>query len=388
MITTEAWVLSQGVRQQQGEALAPGQLERRQISISEPENDEVLVEPLWGCWEANMTHALDRAPADVCRLRMEEFVVLGNAGVVRVLKPGPGAAEFKEGDRCILVPIGKTDQYGNLVTVLGYDAPKMHGLLAKRIKLLSRQILKIPEGSPHTLEQWAAFSLRYSTAWVNFHLSFGTYRLIASERQVPEPWVIGWGGGVAFAQLQLAQRFGCRVALIASGTERLASVAKANIPTIDRSTWGKLDFDEARYNRERAYKSEYLRAEGKFVRTIRDVTDGQGAAIFIDNIGRPVFRATLKALRPQAVVTTCGWKFGQDISFRRAVACMLRQQLVHSHGASYEQGVAGVLYAEAHGWVPDRPGYVYDWNRVPDLANDYAAGRISSYFPMYRVNPL
>ncbi len=388
MISTDAWVLSQGQRQQEGESLAPGQLERRQVSFAEPDAGEVLVEPLWGCWEANMTHALERIPADVCRLRMEEQVVLGNAGVVRVLKPGPGVTAFKEGDVCLLVPIGKADRHGNLVTVLGYDARGTYGLLAKRIKLLERQLLKIPEGSKYSPQQWAAFSLRYSTAWVNFHLSFGTYRLIASERQVPAPWVIGWGGGVAFAQLQLARHFGCRTALIASGEDRLSLVAKAGITTVDRGTWGRLDFDEARYNRDRAYKAEYLKAEGKFIRTIRELADGEGAAIFIDNIGRPVFRATLKALCPQSVVTTCGWKFGQDISFRRAAACMLRQQLVHTHGASYEQGVAGCEFAEKHGWLPDAPDHVYEWEHVPDLARDYADGKIVSYFPMYQVNAL
>jgi len=387
MNTTDAWVLSQGQRRpDDSDGLAPAQLELRKIPCPEPQDHEVLVEPIFGCWEANMTHALQRVPVDVCRLRMEDFVVLGNAGMVRVLKPGRAVSSFAEGDLCLLVPIGKQDEHGNLVTVVGYDAHGTHGLLAKRINLLPRQLLKL-EDDGISLHKWAAFSLRYSTAWVNWQVSFGTYRLIASAEQVPEPWVVGWGGGVSFAQLQLARHFGCKVALIASGEERHAAAARAGMVPIDRADFDGLDFDESRYNSDRAYKSRYLKAEARFIRAVREVT-GDGAAIFIDNIGRPVFRATLKALTSQAVITTCGWKFGQDISYRRAAACMRRHQLVHTHGASYAQGEAAVNFAREHAWLPEEPERIFGWDEVPALAEAYAAGRVSSYFPLYKINPL
>lgn len=46
-------------------------------------------------------------------------------------------------------------------------------------------------------------------------------------------------------------------------------------------------------------------------------------------------------------------------------------------------------FMEAEGWVaPKGSDVVYDFDRVPELADDYANGRIGSYFPMYRVNPL
>ena len=62
----------------------------------------VLVEPIIGCWEANMAHALARKPIDICRERGEEKVVLGNSGVVRVVKVGAAVTTARVGDVCMV----------------------------------------------------------------------------------------------------------------------------------------------------------------------------------------------------------------------------------------------------------------------------------------------
>jgi hypothetical protein len=51
---------------------------------------------------------------------------------------------------------------------------------------------------------------------------------------------------------------------------------------------------------------------------MRELSDGLGAAIFIDNIGAPLYRTTLKALARQNVLATVGWKHGRRTSTLRA----------------------------------------------------------------------
>ncbi len=383
-IITEAWVLRQGPRQKNG----AGQLEREKISFPDIADHEVLVEPIFGCWEGNMSHALDRDPVDICRLRREPVVVMGNAGVVRVLRPGAGVASVKEGDLCMIAPIGSEDRFGNMLTVVGYDCPGSMGVLARRIKLRESQLLRLPGDTRHSYEQWAAFPVRYGTAWANWKVAFGTYRLQVSEDKMPSPHVWGWGGGVSLAELALARLDGCRVAMIASSDRRLDLLRRMGIRAIDRRAFSDLDFDEARYHSDHQYKKRYLRAQGSFLRVVESETQGEGVSIFIENIGRPVFPATLKALGMPGVITTAGWKHGMDLPLRRASECMERHIHVHTHGSTYNQGVASMAFAEQTGWLPPIDSPSYAWDEIPRLASDYTAGRIDTYFPIFQVNPL
>ena len=59
-----------------------------------------------------MSHALSRSPVDICRQRREEKVVIGNAGVVRVLKAGDGVKSVREGDLCLVFCNGVWDEAG------------------------------------------------------------------------------------------------------------------------------------------------------------------------------------------------------------------------------------------------------------------------------------
>jgi hypothetical protein len=55
-------------------------------------------------------------------------------------------------------------------------------------------------------------------------------------------------------------------------------------------------FDEARALKDPAYRRDYTRAEGQFLRVVDERTDGRRVQIFIDNIGTLVFRATALSL--------------------------------------------------------------------------------------------
>lgn len=383
MIATESWVLYQSSQQDTG----PAELKRETYHFPEIEEDEVLAAPIYGCWEANMTHALKRHPVDICRLRREKRVVLGNAGVVRILETGKAVTSVREGDLCAIVPIGQMDPYEYMVKVYGYDAPGTIGLLAKKIKLQERQVIRLPDNSRHTLRQWAAFSVRYATAWDNWKVAFGCLRLQMPPEECPVPFVWGWGGGMTLAELCLAKSAGCRVAMLSSNEKRLELIGQMGITPIDRREFMELHHDERRYESDHRYKATYLQMEKRFLDVVKEKTEGAGVSIFIDNIGTPVLRASLKALSRQGVLTTAGWDKGASITFARISECINRHILVHTHGARYSEGVAAVRYANETGWLPPVEDTLYSWDDIPQLAHDYAAGRINTYFPIFQVNP-
>ena len=362
-IATEAWVLHRGES-----AGTPGQLVRETVRFDAPGPDELLVRPLYGCWEASMDHAVRRSPVDICELRGESRVVIGNAGVVEVIQAGSAISSVREGDRCLLFCMGVADEHGYPITVLGYDCPGMMGCLAKTIKLKEYQVIPLPPRSRHSLEQWAAFSLRYVTAWANWNVALACYRAQLPEVPCEDICVWAWGGGVAIAELELAKRAGCQVAMLTSQASRLALLQKQGIEGIDRRQFGEKTFEE------------------DFLRAVRERTGGRGASIFIDNIGAN-YRSTLKALARQGVIATSGWKRAMTYPISRAIECIARHTHVYTHYARYSEGVAAVRYAEEAGWMPGKEGGVYGWDEIPKLAEEYAGGRVESYFPIYAVNP-
>jgi NADPH:quinone reductase-like Zn-dependent oxidoreductase len=399
MLKTEAWVLHEGPVPAKGDRPQPSPGSEHRISDDafrleafefESAGDDCLVEPLYGCWEGNFSHAITRDPVDICRQRKESKIVLGNSGVVRVLKPGPDTKGLREGDVCVPVGTHITDRYGYMTMAHGYDAPNTMGILAKRAKLPGRCLLPIPRDAGFTLPQWAAFSLRYVTAWANHRIAYGAWRLQIAEKQFPEGFPVwAWGGGVAYAQLTLAKmKDAARGVLIASSPGRREVAARAGLETVDRSAYPDLSFHASRYESDPEYAARYRDCEKRFLREVQARTNGEGVAIFIDNIGTPVFRATLKALARQGVVTTCGWKAGMRLEVLRAVECIARHTFIHTHYANHQEVEDAIRFACERGWmVPqDALGKIWEWNEVAKLAEGQLAGTVESYFPIYRIN--
>ena len=380
----EAWVLHAGT----SDAPERAELVREEISFDDINSEEVLVKPLFGCWEGNMGHALDRLPVDICKLRGEPWVVFGNAGVVEILDVGPDVETVRPGQRAILFCNGIWDRYGYPKKIFGYDAPGTIGLLARKTKLHQKQVIPIPNGENATdaeLAQWAAFSLRYVTAWSNWRLAIGTLRLQLNEDELPAPVVWGWGGGVSLGQLHLAHLQGCRTFQVSSRADRQKAAEDLGITAIDRREFPDLNWDDKRYKSDPDYKSRYKASESRFLRIVEDLTMGQGVNIFIDYVGSPVIRATLKAMARQSVLTTAGWKEGMNLWFVRAIECIDRHQHIHTHYARYSEGVQAVRFAHANNWLPTVDNRIYGYDEIPELAADYDRGDFT-YFPVFRIN--
>ncbi|KFE68269.1 zinc-binding dehydrogenase [Hyalangium minutum] len=388
MLETQAWVLHRGERQRGGPPV-PAELVHESFAIPELGPEEVLAAPIYGCWEGNMGHALQRVPVDICRLRREDKVVIGNAGVVQVLETGSAVTRVRPGDRCLVFCNAEADAHGYTVKVLAYDASRTMGLLARRTRLPQHVLIPLPPHSRHSLKQWAAFSLRYITAWSNWRLAYGCFRLQVSEADCPNPFVVGWGGGVSYAQLQLAKYAGCRVAMVASLEERLKHLESVGIIPIDRREFPDLMLDTARFEADAAYRQRYTQSEKQFLTRVREAGRSQDVSIFLDHIGAPLLQASLKALGRQGVITSAGWKLGAElINVSRSTECTLRHQHINTHYARYADAVAAVGFAEEAGWMPPILGErVYAWEEVPQLARDFEQGRVASYFPLFQVNP-
>jgi NADPH:quinone reductase-like Zn-dependent oxidoreductase len=384
--STDAWVVHEGSGTDKKEAAA---FRLEPFELPELDPTEVLIEPLYGAWEGNYGHAIARDPVDICRERGEKRIVLGNCGVVRVLKPGQSGQGLKEGDICLLLGNAKADEYGYMIKAHAYDARRTVGIMAKKSKAQRNQLVPIPPDNPYSLAQWAAFSLRYVTAWANWKVAFGCWQL-----QIPEKYrkqhlsVWGWGGGVAFAELSLAKLFGARCVMITSKASRLALAEKQGLETVDRGKFQELTFDPGRYDNDPVYHKAYRRTEVAFLTEVRKRTDARGVAIFIDNIGEPVFRLTLKALAREGVIATSGWKLGMQSSYMRASECIARHTFVHTHYASNEEAAQAVEFALARNWFPPQESLsaVHAWEDIGRLAAEYARNETDSYFPIFQVN--
>ncbi|MGA8117038.1 MAG: zinc-binding dehydrogenase [Actinocatenispora sp.] len=381
VIETDAWVLRAGPKPAAAGPV-PGQLERDRVRIPDLDDHEVLVEPLYGSWEANLNHAIARSPIDVCHQRGEDQVVLGNAGVVRVLRPGNGVTTLTEGDVCLLMPFGQLDRHGYVELAYAYDAPGTYGLLARRTKFPAEVLLPLPATTRYPLHQWATYG-RYFTAWDNWRVTYACWRAQLPDEDPAGHLVFGWGGGVALAELELARQAGFTVAMTASRDDRLRLLAEHGIIPVDRREFtGLADGDDVPGGRDRRRA-----AQGAFLTRIGELSGGRGVSMFLDNIGGPLYRTVIRSLSRQGVVSTVGWKAGMDLSYKRASECINRHLHVNTHVWRQQDCPTIRDLCESSGWLAevDRAG-VYAFDDVPQLAADYGADKLDTYFPLYSVN--
>jgi NADPH:quinone reductase-like Zn-dependent oxidoreductase len=206
--------------------------------------------------------------------------ILGADGAGTVVETGAKVADVKLGDRvCLYPPAGcgvcefcRTDRDYMCIRlhVLG---ERLEGTYAEYVKVTSANCF--PMLPDYSWEEAAALPLVFITLWrmivTNAGLKPGETILI-----------IGIGGAVASATLQVAKQLGARVIVTSSGDEKLA--------------------------RARALGADHgiNHATEDFVGAVRELTEGRGADVVVDSVGGPVWRKSLAALCRGGRLVTCG----------------------------------------------------------------------------------
>ena len=237
--------------------------------------------------------------------------ILGADGAGIVAEVGANVANVKAGDRVCLYPPTGCGQCEFCLTdrdfmcfrlrVLG---ERLEGTYAQYVKLPAQNCFSIP--ADYSFEEAAAFPLVFITLWrmlvTNAELKPGETVLI-----------IGVGGGVASACLQLAKKIGAR-AIVTSGSEEKLARAK------------NLGADHGIHHRTQ-----------DFVAEVRRLTGERGADVVVDCVGGEVWRKSLTCLAPAGRLVTCGATAGGHAVDDIAAICSKELKIYGSTLGSREE---------------------------------------------------
>lgn len=177
-------------------------------------------------------------------LKLELPHIPGADGSGEIVELGDGVSEFKVGDRVVInanLGCGECEaclaDKDNLCKNWHLLGETVRGTYCEYICLPSRQLHKVP--ADFDLHQAVAAALVYQTAW---H-SLVTRGAVKADETVA---IVGAGGGVNSASIQIAKYLGAKVIVIGSNAEKLkqAEALGADI-MIDRSKeedWSKAVF--------------------------------------------------------------------------------------------------------------------------------------------------
>jgi NADPH:quinone reductase-like Zn-dependent oxidoreductase len=154
----------------------------------------------------------------------------------------------------------------------------VRGACADFVAVPARNLIAVPDGFDMRLA--AAASLVYATAWHNLVVAGG---LRAGERVL----VVGAGGGVNTASIQIARLAGAEVYVIAGNAEKALRAQQLGADwTCDRSTqpaWSK---------------------------AVYEATHREGVDMVVDNVGQTTWAQSLRTLRSGGRLVTVGGTSG------------------------------------------------------------------------------
>jgi NADPH2:quinone reductase len=263
----------------------PDVLEYTDFPTPEPKSGEVLVE-----LKASALNRVDiwaRIGWPGLKLEYPHIVGADGAGVVAAV--GEAVTAFAPGDRVVIdgnLGCGDCDTcragQDNLCTRWNLLGETVRGTYAEYIALPERQFLKIPEHVP--FETAAAASLVYLTAWHSLVTRGG---LKAGETVL----MVGAGGGVNTACIQVARHLGATVLVVGSNADKLAKAEELGADVlIDRS---KEDWSKAVFTR----------------------TNRRGVDVVVDNVIGETLHASLRSVRKGGRILTVGNTGGPKVEF-------------------------------------------------------------------------
>jgi NADPH:quinone reductase-like Zn-dependent oxidoreductase len=232
------------------------------------------------------------------------------AGVVHSV--GQGVHHLKPGERVLLDPLSGCEACEDCRTgyralcgrsrTIGLSEP---GGFAEFVKCRAAQIVPLPARLP--FEKAACLPVAYSTA----------YRMVVTKAQVGSEdtvLVVGAGGGVAVAALQIAKLRGACVIAAVSTEEKLQRARQLGAHHV------------IHYTQNQEWEAK-----------VRQVTGNRGVDVVIDSVGRTTWRSSVQVLAKRGRLVTCAATSGPigQIDIR----CLIRgeQQLLGSSGWTREE---------------------------------------------------
>ncbi|MBC6937728.1 MAG: alcohol dehydrogenase [Chloroflexi bacterium] len=237
------------------------------LPIPEPGRDEVRLR-----MKAAALNRLDlfvRVGWPGLKLDLPHVMCADGAGVVD--KVGEGVTQFAPGDRvCIDPTIVPPDspalmtglENQSRIAILGEHHP---GVAAEYVVLPARNLLKMPDTV--TFEEAAAAGLVYLTAW---HSMITRGGLRAGETVL----IVGAGGGVNTASIQIAKLAGCKVTVVGSSAEKCEKARELGA--------------DVTINRQET---------PEWAKALYALTNKQGFDVVVDNVGAATFNDSIRSTR-------------------------------------------------------------------------------------------
>lgn len=212
--------------------------------------------------------------------------VLGSDGAGVVDAVGSGVSRVRTGDEVVLNPgisCGTCEfcLKGEHSLCVGFHLLGEHiaGTFAEFV--VAPEINAFPKPERLSWEEAAAFPLTFLTAW----------RMLVTKARVrpgESLLVVGIGGGVALAALQIAKLLGMTVWVTSGGAEKLsrAKMLGADVG-IDHSA-------------------------GDFSREVRKLTGKRGVDVVLDSVGKATWKSSIASLARGGRLLTCGATTGSD----------------------------------------------------------------------------
>jgi NADPH:quinone reductase-like Zn-dependent oxidoreductase len=237
------------------------------LAVPEPGRDEVRLR-----MKAAALNRLDlfvRVGWPGLKLDLPHVMCADGAGVVD--KVGEGVGQFAPGDRVCIDPTIVPPDSPALITglenqsriaILGEHRP---GVAAEYVVLPARNLLKMPDTV--TFEEAAAAGLVYLTAW---HSMITRGGLRAGETVL----IVGAGGGVNTASIQIAKLAGCKVTVVGSSAEKCEKARELGADlTINRQE------------------------TPEWAKALYALTNKQGFDVVVDNVGAATFNDSIRSTR-------------------------------------------------------------------------------------------
>jgi NADPH:quinone reductase-like Zn-dependent oxidoreductase len=203
------------------------------------------------------------------KLDLPHVMCADGAGVVD--KVGEDVTQFAPGDRvCIDPTIVPPDspalmtglENQSRIAILGEHRP---GVAAEYVVLPARNLLKMPDNV--TFEEAAAAGLVYLTAWHSMMTRGGLH---AGETVL----IVGAGGGVNTASIQIARLAGCKVTVVGSSAEKCEKARELGA--------------DVTINRQET---------PEWAKALYAMTNKQGFDVVVDNVGAATFNDSIRSTR-------------------------------------------------------------------------------------------